>query len=249
MKAILEGLAVEYSDEGQGPVLLMVHGWMNRMDSFDDLCKELGGSYRIVRLDLPGFGGSETPPDSWHVVDYANLVQALVEKLGLASYTFIGHSLGGRIALRGIGSGILHPEKLVLIDAAGLARRRTLRNRAFTLIAKAGKALTVVPPFSRWRHALRKRLYARLGSDYFAAGSLSRLYLNIIQEDLAPYAPKVACPALIVWGSEDRTTPLAEGERIHELIAGSRLEVLEGVGHAPHRERPQEVAQLIKDFV
>ncbi|RJR12609.1 alpha/beta hydrolase [Candidatus Parcubacteria bacterium] len=250
MKLIVNGLATEYKDEGQGPVLLLLPGWMNTISNFDELASHLTENFRVVRLDFPGFGGgTESPPPTWRVLDYASFVKAFIEKIGLTSYVLIGHSFGGRVIIKGVSHGMLHPERVILVASAGVARSRTFRNRIFTILAKIGKIITYVPPFSLWRTQLRKKLYGRLKSDYLAAGPLSQVYLNTIREDQTEAARKIAVPTLLIWGTADDMVPLSDAHLLSERIQGSRLEVFEGVGHSPHRDRPKEVAELIKKFV
>ncbi len=251
MKVIIGGLATEYREEGQGPAILMLPGWMNAVSNFDALAARLRGRYRVVRLDLPGFarGGTEAPPAAWGVSEYARFVAAFVEKIGLTDYTLLGHSFGGRVTIKGVAEGTLHPKKVILLSSAGIAKHRTLRNQLITLCAKIIKLFLYLPPFIFWRTALRRKLYRMLGSDYFAAGALSAVYLKVIREDLRECAKKLSVPALLVWGSNDTMTPLEDGKLFAALIPGARLEVFEGVGHSPHVDRPAEVAARIEAFV
>jgi len=250
MKIIVSGLATEYTDEGEGPALLFLPGWMNTLHTFDELALLLASKYRIIRLDFPGFGGgTEFPPLDWHVGDYASFVRNFTAKIGLTSYVLVGHSFGGRVAIKGVAQGILRPSRLILVASAGVAMHRTSRNRFLTLIAKVGKGLMHIPPFFIWRGYLRKKLYERLGSDYLAAGALSRIYLNTIKEDLTEYARKISIPTLLIWGSEDNMTPLKDGKLFAELIPDSKIEIFTGIGHSPHRDCPHEVSRLITEFL
>lgn len=248
MKTIVDDLAIEYADEGAGKPLLMLHGWGDNLHTFDSIVRELSGC-RIVRPDLPGFGGSERPAETWGVIEYARFVEAFCKKLELEPAVLVGHSFGGRIIIKGTGTGVFSPQKIALIASAGVAKERTLKSFALTTAAKVGKALTLVPPFSLYRQQIRKRLYGAIGSDYFAAGSMRPIFLKVVKEDLLEYAAKIRAPALLIWGSADRSTPLADGEMIRDAIADSRLEVLTGATHFVHQERSREVAALIKDFV
>ena len=250
MKLIVSGLAAEYADEGSGPVILMLPGWMNTLHNFDALTSLLAAKYRIVRLDLPGFGGgTEAPPSDWHISDYATFVKSFIEKVGLTSYILIGHSFGGRVAIKGVGQNILHPSRLILIGSAGIAKHRTLRNRILTVFAKIGKMILYIPPLFFWRKQIRKKLYKWLRSDYLAAGAMSRVYLNAIREDLQEYARKISIPTLLIWGSDDEMVPQRDGKLFANLVKDSKLEILPGVGHSPHCDRPEEVAQLITKFL
>jgi len=249
MKIIVDDLAVEYRDEGSGPVLLMLHGWMGSLQDFDAVTKNLSVDHRVVRLDLPGFGASELPHKPWHVGDYANFVGDFCAKVGIEPVAVIGHSLGGRIILKGHAEHSLHGQKAVLIASAGVADRQTLRNWSFKMIAKAGKAATAIPPFTMLRAKLRGKLYAAAKSDYASAGAMTPTFLNIITENLAPLAPLIKVPTLLIWGKNDTTTPLSEGERLQALIPDAKLEVIDGAGHFVQSEKPDEVARMIREFV
>jgi len=247
MKVIVKGLATEYEDEGSGPVLLMLHGWGDSLRSFNTLVHRLGG-YRIVRLDLPGFGGTELPRGEWDVGDYARFVQEFCTKLSVAPQFLLGHSLGGRISIKGLARGIFTAEKLVLIASAGVADRPTVQNNAFMALAKVGKLM--LKPFPRsWYLNLRRELYKVTGGDYVSAGALSETFVNVINEDLSKDAGEVHTPTLLIWGEDDLVTPVSEGKKLKTLIKGSELQILHGAGHFVHQQKTDEVAKLIRDFL
>ena len=248
MKTIVNNLATEYLDEGNGPTILMLHGWADNLHTFDALVRELL-EYRIVRLDMPGFGASERPKETWGVVEYARFVQSFIKKLQIEPQVLVGHSFGGRVIIKGVGTGIFTPEKIILIASAGIARKRTIKSLLLRTAAKIGKALTHIPPLSLYRQQIRKKLHASIGSDYFASGSMKDIFLKVICEDLLPYARKILIPTLLIWGSNDESTPLSDGETIRDAIRGAELEVIPGATHFVHQERPQEVANLIKGFI
>ena len=248
MKTIVTNLAIEYTDEGQGPTLLMLHGWGDNLHTFDALVRELP-EYRIVRVDMPGFGNSERAPETWGVVEYARFIESFIKKVQIEPRAVVGHSFGGRVILKGVGTSIFAPEKIVLVASAGVARKTTLKHLVLRLFAKLGKALTLIPPFSIYRLQIRKKLYGSIGSDYFAAGSMRDVFLKVVKEDLLQYAREIRVPALLVWGDQDTQTPLSDGEKIRDAIRESQLEVIIGATHFVHQEKPHEVAALIKEFV
>jgi pimeloyl-ACP methyl ester carboxylesterase len=247
MKVIVNDLALQYTDEGDGLVILMLHGWKESLHAFDAYVSPLSKSYRVVRLDLPGFGGSEMPKTTWSLDDYVWIVALFIAKLELDVEILVGHSMGGRIALKGVANNSLRPAGLVVIATACLARQRTLRNKMLTIVAKVGKAVSTVPPFSWYRPRLRRALYDAVGSDYFAAGSLKNTYLQIIREDLRDAASKVTVPTLIIWGRDDTITPVGEGEMLRDCIKGSELYVIDHAGHDVPMEKPHEVLKLVLD--
>jgi pimeloyl-ACP methyl ester carboxylesterase len=246
MKVIVKGLATEYSDEGSGPVLLMLHGWGDSLHSFDSLVHHLGG-YRIIRLDLPGFGNTELPRGEWDVGDYARFVAEFCSKLALQPQYLLGHSFGGRIIVKGMSNSILSAQKLTLIGSAGVADRPTVQNKAFMAIAKMGKLM--LKPFPKsWYLNLRRELYKVTGGDYVSAGALSETFVNVINEDLSKDAPQISAPTLLIWGEDDLVTPVSEGKKLKHLIPNSELYVLPGAGHFVHQQKTDEVTVLIKKF-
>ena len=249
MKVIVGGIAAEYQDEGSGLTLLFLHGWKDDLHTFDRLVRLFVPPYRTVRIDLPGFGQTETPQCPWRLEDYVRFVDDFLRKLNIRPLALVGHSFGGRVLIKGVSAGILKPQKIVLIDSAGIAKSCTLKNRLLTLAAKIGKAATFLPPFVFWRKEIRRKLYEKIGSDYFAAGALKDTFLTIIREDLTGAASNIACPVLLLWGADDSVTPVADGRRLSHIIPHASLNVIEGAGHFVHREKPEEVAALIKKFL
>ncbi len=248
MKTIVNNLAVEYEDHGNGPVLLLLHGWQDNLHTFDKLFPILLKSWRVIALDLPGFGKSESPKTAWNLSVYVAFVKEFLKKIDVSPNVIIGHSFGGRIAIKGLSTKILAAHKVVLIASAGIAKTNTARSLLFTYAAKIGKVVTYIPPFFFYRNTLRKRLYDRSGSDYMNAGALKETFLNVVREDLSHDAESITIPVLLLWGSNDTQTPLSDGQKFARMIHGAKLQVFEGAGHFVHREKPKEVAQAIRSF-
>jgi len=249
-RCIVDGVNVRFRDTGAGPVVLLLHGWGDALVTFDALIHELGDN-RFIRLDLPGFGGSELPRSPWDVSRYATFVRHFLDKLGVAEPDIlIGHSFGGRIAIKGVAAGTLKPKKIVLIASAGVAARGGARRSIFSILAKAGKFLAAFPPLSFFRERLRTRLYQLAGStDYLQAGPLKETFLNVISENLRADAEKIKIPTLLVWGAHDAETPLEEARILEKTVTGARLAIVPGAGHFVHRERPKETAERINAFI
>lgn len=248
---IVDGVDTRFRDSGgAGQSVLLLHGWGDTLATFDALIGELG-SKRFVRLDLPGFGGSELPSEPWDVSRYAAFVRHFLDKLGIAEPDIlVGHSFGGRIAIKGVASGLFRPKRLVLVASAGAAARGGARRRVFSLLAKAGKLLTVFPPFSLFKERLRRRLYETAGSaDYLRAGSMRETFSNVVRENLVADATKIRIPTLLIWGEQDTETPLAEARVLERAISGSRLAIVPGAGHFVQRDRPRETVERIRAFI
>ena len=249
MKIIVQNLATEYLDEGTGKVVLFLHGWQDNLHTFDSLVSLLPPTLRIIRLDLPGFGKSEVPKETWDLNNYVQFVKDFIQKLDIKVYAFIGHSFGGRIVIKGEATKNLQAQKIILIGSAGMTKNRTFHNSFFKLLAKIGGLITYVPPLIFWREGLRKRMYSFIGSDYLNTGELKETFLKIISDDLSASAKNITIPALLIWGVNDTETPLADGKKLSQLIRGSDLKVFNETGHFVHREKSQEVARLIQEFL
>jgi len=248
VKVIVQNIAAEYKDEGAGPVMLMLHGWQDTLHTFDDVVPFLSTDWRVVRLDLPGFGATEGPDRGWYLDDYVQFVYDFLQKLDIQPSVIVGHSMGGRIVIKGSAAKVLPAGKIVLIASAGVARRTTVRNAFIAAAAKTGGIVSYIPPLLFWRQMLRRKLYDRLGSDYLKAGPLKETFLNIIREDLSSFAAIIKVPALLVWGANDTMTPLKEGRRLALLIRNSILKIIPGAGHMVHRKHAREVADHIREF-
>lgn len=249
MKVIVQGLATEYDDRGAGPVVLMLHGWKDDLKTFNGLMPELSRAHRVIRLDLPGHGGTEASPVAWTVEDFARFVEVFLEKIQVSPDVLIGHSLGGRVVLKGLGEDIFGAHKAVLIASAGNAIRNTARNKVYWMIAKIGKAVTAVWPFSLLKSPLRKELYAAAKSDYLNAGQMTETFVNVISEDLSKDVAKVSVPTLLIWGTKDDTTPFSDGERMLRTLPHAEMKPIEGAGHFVHRTNADEVARAILSFI
>ncbi|HSX48566.1 MAG TPA: alpha/beta hydrolase [Candidatus Nanoarchaeia archaeon] len=249
MKVIVGGLAVEYMDEGNGPVMLFLHGWGQDATSFNSPISVLANKFRIIRPDLPGFGGSELPKVAWGVHQYADFLQQFLNKLNTQPEVVIGHSLGGQIAVKALADGLIKPKKLILIGAAVIREsHQSPRNKAFAASAKVGKAITSLPGLRRIQPLLRRQLYTVTGNnDYNLAGAMKPTFLKITKQDLQNEASLIVTPTLIIWGDKDTETPIEQGRRLAYLIKGSTLEVFSG-GHFIFDDQSERVAAAIERF-
>lgn len=249
----LEGVPVAAETRGEGPTVLLLHGWGADSSLMRPLADRLVARHRVCIVDLPGFGQSPPPPAAWDVHDYARLVARLIEQFELAPVAPIGHSFGGRLA---IVLAAEHPalvRQIVLVDSAGVPppRRATWRGRVRKLalsVARVGARLPIVrDPAQR----LLDRLRERWGSpDYRTARGIMRpTFVKVVTEDLRPLMPRIKVPTLLVWGSNDPDTPLSDGREMERLIPDAGLVVLAGAGHYSYLERLSYFARIVESFL
>jgi len=250
MNIVVNGHLLEFSDQGKGKVIVLLHGWGPNSTTFKELSALLVKKYRVITLDFPGFGGSPRPTTDWTVGDYADCVAGFLKKLDLPVYAFIGHSFGGRVIIKGTATGVLNAEKIVLIGSAGVKTARSVKTHLITAAAKTGKAVTSLPGLRQLRTKLRQQLYESIGStDYMNAGDMKQTFLNTINEDLLPLVPKVNQPALLIWGENDDATPVRQAKQINDALPHGELVVIPGAGHFVYLEKLPEVYKELERFL
>jgi pimeloyl-ACP methyl ester carboxylesterase len=211
----------------------------------------LAKNFRVIRLDLPGFGESQRPNEVWGVLNYVKLVRNLLNKLNIEQpFALIGHSFGGRIAIKAAASSILMPKKLICVDSAGINASNTVRNLSFKMVAKTGKWALKLPFLAPLRKPLRRKLYAAAGTtNYLDAGPMREIFLKTIKEDLREEAKKIRIPTLFVWGEDDTITPLWEAREMSNRIQASVVRVVKEAGHFSYQDQPEQVAKITNEFL
>lgn len=247
MKIVINNLVAEYDINGEGKTILFLHGWGVDLHSFDKLVDELKGKYRIIRLDLPGFGGTTTPT-KWKLDDYVDFVREFVYKADVEPSVLLGHSFGGRIIIKGVGGGKLKAKKIILISPAGVSLFN-LKKFLIRVVSKVGKLLLYIPPVYFWKESIRKKFYKGIGSEYLDNREMREIFGSVVSEDLAPYADNINSETLLIWGEKDLVTPLSDGKFLKNRIKNSKLEILQNSGHFSFVEEPKKVAQLIEGFM
>ena len=249
MNIIVDHLDISYELKGRGRLLLLLHGWGDDHHTYAGLMSVLENNYQLVALDLPGFGGSEPPKQPWNLDDYAELTAHFMEKLGLDPiYAIFGHSSGGALAIRALATGVLKANRLVLLASAGVRNSQPAKRLATRSVAKVGKATTFWLPEAR-RQQLRQKLYGSIGSDMLTVPALEETFKRTVKQDVQADAAQLKLTTLIINANHDPAIPLKDGERFHELIKNSRLEVLPSNSHFIHQTNAKEVVSLIEDFL
>ncbi len=242
---IINERIVSYVTTGKGDhSLIFLHGWRSNKEAWLPIARSMEDSgYRLIFIDLPGFGVSETPKKPYMLHDYAETVRLFAEKLDIKIHAVIGHSAGARIAVKLAVENPNFMDKLVLV-ASGGSRPNFMEIKA--CLAKIAKPF-FTPHFMA---PLRKKLYAAMGAeDYLATPDLQKTFVNIINENLDPLLPHIKTDTLIIWGDKDVTAPLTYGKHITKLIPNARLEVIEGTGHYCFSEQPEKFTGILSRFI
>lgn len=269
--AILHGRSVTYVEAGAGPVLLLIHGMAGSYENWQAVIDPLARHHTVVAPDLPGHGASAPGAGDYSLGAHAAGLRDLLITLGHGRATLVGHSLGGGIAMQLAYHFPAMTERLVLVSSGGLGPEVSPVLRAAALpgadlfiaatartASKAGAAigrgLATIGLRPTPDVAEVARGYASLADPDRRAGFLATLRSvvssrgqTVTASDRLYLAARV--PVLIIWGARDPIIPAHHGKHAHETIAGSRLEIFDGVGHLPQLEAPGRFVAVLEQFI
>jgi pimeloyl-ACP methyl ester carboxylesterase len=249
-KLTIRGLDIFYRQEGQGPPLILLHGWGRSGEVFSTLQSILARNFCVFALDLPGFGQSPLPEKIWGVKEYARLVAVFCRRLGLKKFSLLGHSFGGRIALQLAARKPQKVEKLVLTGVPVL-RKTGFKRTLFWLVAKFSNLILFLPPLCFLKNPLRRLFYFLIKEhDYQRArGQLRKIFKKVIRHRPKKALGRIKVPTLVIWGSKDQVTPLENARFLKEKIKSSRLKVVANASHKLPYEEPIKFSQKIISFL
>jgi pimeloyl-ACP methyl ester carboxylesterase len=257
------GLQVHYRDEGQGFPLVLLHGAASSLQTWDAWAQELSKDYRVIRLDLPGFGltGPTAAKDysmAWNV----RFLGAFLDKLNVPACYLAGNSYGGRIAWEFASANPARVKKLILVDASGypVQGRKVLAMRLARMPVIGWIARHTTPRFFvamtiRQMYGDPRRLTDAVIDRYYdlilAAGNRETfgILTRTAAQDSSARIQSLEMPTLILWGAEDRGIPVSLADRFHRDIRNSQLIIYQGAGHVPMEEIPGESSRDARAFL
>jgi pimeloyl-ACP methyl ester carboxylesterase len=269
---LLHGHRVFYRSAGSGPVVVLVHGVTSTSATWANLLPYLAEHFTVIAPDLLGHGESAKPRGDYSLGAYASGVRDLLLALGHERATFVGHSLGGGVAMQLAYQFPEHCERLVLVDSGGLGREITPLLRAASLpgaelvlpLLVDDRVLGIGRGVGRLLGRVGLRVHTDLGEVLRGHASLSdgdarAAFLHTLRTIVDPMGQRVdasdrlylaqAIPFLIVWGERDPIIPVEHAYTAQRLVPGSRLEVFPDAGHFPHLDDPLRFLRLLIDFV
>jgi pimeloyl-ACP methyl ester carboxylesterase len=234
-------------EAGSGPPVVVLHGWGGRIESMAPVLTCLSNDFRVLALDLPGFGQSPVPDGVWGTGDYAAFVRDVLADAGVERAHFVGHSFGAKTSLYLSGSGGRLVDKLVAVGSPGLRSSPSTRVRMKRL---AGRAARLSGYLGSPGRSLRKAIYERIASDdYKDAGPMRPILVKVVNEDFAPLLPQVQSPTLLVWGTEDDAVPAAHARIMEGLIPDAGVVLFEGAGHFAYLDQPDRFCRIVGHFL
>jgi pimeloyl-ACP methyl ester carboxylesterase len=268
----LHGHRVAYRQAGSGPVVVLVHGITSNSETWLRVMPYLARDFTVIAPDLLGHGESAKPRGDYSLGAYASGLRDLLVALGHDRATFVGHSLGGGIAMQLAYQFPERCERLVLVDSGGLGRDVSMLLRLATLpgseLVLPLLATTRLLDVGRAAGGLLGRLGLRAGTDIeeIARGHATLAdresrgaFVHTLRGIVEPGGQRVDAsdrlylashiPFLLIWGEHDSIIPVAHGHRAHEQVAGSRLEVFANSGHFPQLDEPEKFLDVLIDFM
>jgi dienelactone hydrolase len=260
----IAGVRLHLRDTGprDAPAVVMLHGFGASLHTWDDWAALLESDVRIIRIDLPGFGLTGPDPTG----DYTDarsiaVLLALLDRLGVQRATFIGNSMGGRIAW---AFAAAHPDrvaKLVLVSPDGFVSHGVEYGKP-----QAVPALMQVLPYTLPRSMLRANLavaYADQGRltdatvqrtyDMMVAPGVRSAIVarmrQLVLPDPVPLLRRLAMPTLLLWGDKDGMIPVSNAQDYLAALPNASLVVVPGIGHVPQEEAPRETIKPLRDFL
>ena len=247
----IKGLKTEYTECGEGIPVLLLHGWGSSFDVYKGIIASLKDRCRLVAVNFPGCGQSETMKEPWCLEDYCDFCLEFMEKLNLKDPILMGHSHGGRVVLKLTAEKMVNPPKIVLLDSAGLIPKKNFKQKCRAKSFKAIKRVLTLPVIKNYSEDLLQKARNHYGSaDYNAAPEVLRKTLvSLVNTDIRDILPNIACPSLLIWGDKDTATPLEDAKTIESLIPDAGLCVLEGTGHYSFCEKPYQAQAILNSFI
>ena len=268
----LHGHRVFFRSAGSGPALVLVHGITSTSATWANVLPYLAERFTVIAPDLLGHGESAKPRGDYSLGAYASGIRDLLLALGHERATFVGHSLGGGVAMQLAYQFPEHCERLVLVSSGGLGREISALLRAASL---PGSELVL--PFlvddrvvgaGRLIGSFLDRIGLRVHTDVgevlrghasLSDGEARAAFLHTLRPIVDIRGQRVdatdrlylaeSIPFLIVWGERDPIVPADHGRAAHRLVANSRLEIFPTAGHFPHLDDPLRFVRVLSDFI
>jgi pimeloyl-ACP methyl ester carboxylesterase len=254
----VSGLRIAFERAGEGPPLVLVHGAVSDCRVWQPQIDALADEFTVVAWDAPGCGKSEDPPESFRLLEYADVLAGLIAALELSPAHVLGHSFGGALALE---LALRHPEAVARLVVAGgyagwagsLPATEVKQRLAFALdIADrlpGGFEPTSMPGlFSEKMPDEAVAALKTIMSETRATATRSMAHA-LAEADLRAALPSIRIPTLLIYGDADERSPPSVAQDLHRRIPKSRLVLLPGLGHECALESPDRFNFEVRSFL
>ena len=260
----VDGMRIHYKDTGpqDAPVLLFLHGFGSSLQTWDVWAVTLEQKYRVIRLDLPGFGlTGPSPSNDYSELNDVNTLTQFVDKLGVSELSVIGHSMGGKIAWTFAAA---HPDRvkaLVLMAPDGFPLPEAIGTKPYAMPAIMGLMKYCLPryfvrksiePAFADESALDDKMVSRYHDMLRAPGVRAAILERgnqTIYTDPVPRLKKIKAPTLLLWGEEDKMIPSSNATSYAGVLAESKTVFIPKLGHLLHEEQADIGLARLAEFL
>lgn len=253
----IDGLDVGYRQAGEGPPLVLLHGFLCDSRCWRRQLAELSGQFTVIAWDAPGAGSSSDPPNSFTLADWSRCLGRFLDKLGVEQAYIAGLSWGGVLAqefYRLVPRRVL---RLILADTyagwkgsfpASIVEQRLLRCERDSDLPPTEFVQRWVPEM--FTDAAPPALIGEMSAifaDFHPLG-FRLMAKSLAQTDTTSLLPRIASGTLLLWGEADQRSPLAIAEQLRDAILGAELQVIPHAGHVSNMEQPAAFNRHVRRF-
>jgi len=229
-----------YAGDPAAQTVVVVHGFHGSGFFFEGLLRDLASDgWLAIAPDLPGHGRSDPWDPREPAEEQWRMLEAFLGALEVPPAAILGHSRGGAVAIQLAARRPARVRALVLVSSGGLP----FRSGTLDLLEMVADPRSLTPALIQ---QLRESSAAARGYDAARSRAMEQ---GTLERDLGPLLPSVRAPTLVVWGARDPTVPGDVAERLAGGIPDARLVILDGVGHLPFIERPDDLSDLVRGFL
>lgn len=229
MNIKIDDVNLSYDIGGNGKTIVLLHGWASSKEVWNNVYNYLLENYQVIKIDLLGFGNTKIEKE-YYIDDVVIILHKFLEFLNIENPIVIGHSYGGRIAIR--YASLYNIDRLILVSTPFLVRKPKFKEKAYKFFK-------------------RMHINLKMGSrDYKNASPILRnMLVNAIKTDLKDSAVKLNCPTLLIWGENDKTVEYNDILALNKCVKDSGIVVIKNAGHFPFLDEFMYFVRVISYFL
>jgi pimeloyl-ACP methyl ester carboxylesterase len=264
--ATVDGVKLHYKDQGHGPPVLLIHGSVGDTMDWDGWVDVLSPTYRVIRVDLPGFGLSGEIPNGNYSIDRTlSLIDGLMDTLGVEKFAIVGVSYGGPVAFRYAATRTERISALIIMNSAGIemgkqpVEKNTGKGQFYANISsdapvtrsfmEAALARSFADPARIPPEMIQRKLDMMNVIDRDVEGQI--MVKQYVRGDPERVLSHVRAPTLVLWGGAERSLSLSTADRFADALIHAKKVVkviVPGGDHFMHVELPRETASIAREF-
>jgi len=259
----LDGRSTHYIEKGEGEAIILLHGYFYDSFQWSKNIDALAKRFKVYALDLWGFGYSTREPMDYSYQLYVGQLLKFMDALSIDKASLIGQSMGGGTCILFTTQHRERVNKMILVASGGMpnplsliARIACLPGIGELLFSMQGSRKGMLKTAFIYDKSLLTEEYVENVTRFHKVIGTTEVLLKILRKrfwgtllaDIHKLA-EIGVPILIVWGRQDKSIPLQLGQKMHRILKGSRLEILDPAGHCPNDEQPGKFNQIAVRFL